>query len=249
MTFKAVFETLPLVELPEYKGLRGEGRGGDGRRTRTWTRRSTGCARRPPATTPSRAAPPGRATSSCSTSPGAPEDGGKGRPRRERAHRGRARTGNHEDLNAGPRGHVRRGDEGHRRSPTPRTTAPASLAGKTVAYTVTLKGVKNKVVPAADDEFAKDLGEFGSLAELARQDPRAAPGRRASAGSTARSRSALVEALVAARSLRGAGGPRRAPHDRRAPRTRPAAWPCRASTPPRSGWTGSSTARRSARSR
>ena len=35
-----------------------------------------------------------------------------------------------------------------------------------MAYNVTLKGVKTKVVPAADDEFAKDLGEFGSLAEL-----------------------------------------------------------------------------------
>jgi trigger factor len=41
-----------------------------------------------------------------------------------------------------------------------------NLRGKTVAYNVTLKGVKTKVVPAADDEFAKDLGEFGSLAEL-----------------------------------------------------------------------------------
>ena len=41
-----------------------------------------------------------------------------------------------------------------------------SLRGKTVAYNVTVKGVKTKVVPAADDEFAKDLGEFGSLAEL-----------------------------------------------------------------------------------
>ncbi len=41
-----------------------------------------------------------------------------------------------------------------------------SLRGKTVAYKVALKGIKTKVVPAADDEFAKDLGEFGSLAEL-----------------------------------------------------------------------------------
>ncbi len=31
---------------------------------------------------------------------------------------------------------------------------------------MTLKAVKDKVVPAADDEFAKDLGEFGSLREL-----------------------------------------------------------------------------------
>ncbi len=29
-----------------------------------------------------------------------------------------------------------------------------------------LKGIKRKVLPALDDEFAKDLGEFGSLEEL-----------------------------------------------------------------------------------
>ena len=37
------------------------------------------------------------------------------------------------------------------------------LAGTTVDYAVTLKGIKTKVVPALDDEFAKDLGEFDSL--------------------------------------------------------------------------------------
>jgi trigger factor len=37
------------------------------------------------------------------------------------------------------------------------------LAGTTVNYAVTLKGIKTKVVPALDDEFAKDLGEFDSL--------------------------------------------------------------------------------------
>jgi trigger factor len=40
------------------------------------------------------------------------------------------------------------------------------LAGTTVHYTVTLKGIKTRVVPALDDEFAKDLGEFDSLAAL-----------------------------------------------------------------------------------
>jgi trigger factor len=40
------------------------------------------------------------------------------------------------------------------------------VAGKTVAYTVTVKAIKAKVVPAADDEFAKDLGEWDSLAAL-----------------------------------------------------------------------------------
>jgi len=40
------------------------------------------------------------------------------------------------------------------------------LAGTTVHYTVTLKGIKKRVVPALDDEFAKDLGEFGDLEAL-----------------------------------------------------------------------------------
>src|SRR5687767_3954865 len=40
------------------------------------------------------------------------------------------------------------------------------LAGSKVDYTVTLKEIKKRVVPALDDEFAKDLGEFDSLDAL-----------------------------------------------------------------------------------
>jgi len=40
------------------------------------------------------------------------------------------------------------------------------LAGGTVDYTVTVKEIKKRVVPALDDEFAKDLGEFDSLDAL-----------------------------------------------------------------------------------
>jgi trigger factor len=40
------------------------------------------------------------------------------------------------------------------------------LAGSKVDYTVTLKEIKQRVVPALDDEMAKDLGEFDSLAAL-----------------------------------------------------------------------------------
>jgi trigger factor len=42
----------------------------------------------------------------------------------------------------------------------------AELAGTDMTYTVTVHGIKKRVLPALDDEFAKDLGEFGSLAEL-----------------------------------------------------------------------------------
>jgi trigger factor len=41
-----------------------------------------------------------------------------------------------------------------------------SLAGREVNYKVKLKGIKEKVIPELDDEFAKDLGKYGSLEEL-----------------------------------------------------------------------------------
>jgi trigger factor len=40
------------------------------------------------------------------------------------------------------------------------------LAGTAVNYTVTVKGLKRRVVPDLDDEFARDLGEFDTLAAL-----------------------------------------------------------------------------------
>jgi trigger factor len=40
------------------------------------------------------------------------------------------------------------------------------LAGTQVSYTVSVKGVKRRVVPELDDEFAKDMGEFDSLQAL-----------------------------------------------------------------------------------
>lgn len=48
----------------------------------------------------------------------------------------------------------------------PENHAIAELAGGTVAYTVTLKEVKQRLVPALDDELAKDLGDFDSLDAL-----------------------------------------------------------------------------------
>ena len=40
------------------------------------------------------------------------------------------------------------------------------MAGTAVNYTVTIKGLKRRVVPELDDEFARDLGEFDTLAAL-----------------------------------------------------------------------------------
>lgn len=44
--------------------------------------------------------------------------------------------------------------------------AEKGLAGQTGKHTVTLKELKQKVLPDLDDEFAKDLGDFTSLHEL-----------------------------------------------------------------------------------
>ena len=40
------------------------------------------------------------------------------------------------------------------------------LAGKTATFKITLKDVKERVLPAADDEFAKDVGDFDTLGAL-----------------------------------------------------------------------------------
>jgi len=44
--------------------------------------------------------------------------------------------------------------------------AITELAGKTVNYDVTVKAVRKRIVPALDDEFAKDVGDFASLDAL-----------------------------------------------------------------------------------
>jgi trigger factor len=48
----------------------------------------------------------------------------------------------------------------------PEDYAIAELAGTAVEYSISVKGLKEKVLPALDDEFAKDLGDFGSLEQL-----------------------------------------------------------------------------------
>jgi trigger factor len=42
----------------------------------------------------------------------------------------------------------------------------AKLAGKTVSYDVTVKGIKKRIVPELTDDFAREMGNYESLAEL-----------------------------------------------------------------------------------
>lgn len=44
--------------------------------------------------------------------------------------------------------------------------ANTDLAGTSVAYSVTIKGVKRRAIPELDDEFARDVGDFENLSAL-----------------------------------------------------------------------------------
>jgi len=48
----------------------------------------------------------------------------------------------------------------------PKEFSDERLAGKTLTYTVTVKAIKQKHLPAADDAFAREVGEFETLAAL-----------------------------------------------------------------------------------
>ena len=50
--------------------------------------------------------------------------------------------------------------------PYPASHPDPRVAGKTVVFTLTVKSVKEKKLPALDDEFAKDCGPFNSLQEI-----------------------------------------------------------------------------------
>jgi len=193
MSFKAVFETLPLVELPDWKGLRVSARGPkvtDEDVLKEIDRLREEAARYDPVSEERET----RASDFVLLDlVWKPEGGGKG-GRDENALIEIGNAGNHKDMNAGLEG-MRLGETRDIVVAWGEEAAP-QIAGKTVHYNVTLKGIKKKVVPERDDEFAKDLGEFDSLAALSdkvRQQLQAAEERR----SDREVKGALVEALVA----------------------------------------------------
>ncbi len=56
------------------------------------------------------------------------------------------------------------------------------LAGKRVAYDLEVKGIKKKIEPELNDEFAKELGPYESLAEFTQTTARTPDERKAAAG-------------------------------------------------------------------
>ena len=78
----------------------------------------------------------------------------------------------------------------------PSEFAQKRLAGKTVAYDVEVKGIRKKVQPALDDQFAKELGDYQSLDDFKQKlRQHLASDKRNRATADARNR--LVDALVA----------------------------------------------------
>jgi trigger factor len=193
MTFKAVFETLPLIELPDWRGLRVTAKGpsvAEEDVDKELDRLREEAARYDPVEEARETAAGDYVLLDLAWKP---LDGGKG-GRDENALIEIGNSGNHPDMNKGLEG-LRQGETREIDVAWGEDAAPA-IAGKTVRYTVTLKGIKKKVVPAADDEFAKDLGELDSLGAL-REKIR----RQLEIGEERRSeravKGALVEALVA----------------------------------------------------
>jgi trigger factor len=162
MTFRAVFETLPIVELPDYRGLSVKARtaevtdeqvDADVERLREEAARYDPVEPRP-AETGDFAVLDVKFTTA------------EGKPRHDEnvlVEVGAA--DNHKELNAALVG-MSPGETKQVRVVMEEAQQSPPKAERAVDYTVTLKDIKKKVVPSADDEFAKDLGEFGSLPEL-----------------------------------------------------------------------------------
>lgn len=171
LTFRAVFETLPIMELPDFRGLEVRARRGavsEAEVEAEIERQRENAARYEPV----EGRPTGKGDHVVVDLAWRPLDGGKG-GRNEDAFLEVGAEGNHPDLNATLLG-LSVGDnrevevaypaESHEHEPGHEHDHEPGPPRR-VHYTLTLKAVKSKVLPALDDEFAKDL-EHGSLAEL-----------------------------------------------------------------------------------
>jgi len=191
LTFKAVFETLPLVELPEWKGLAAKAPEiavAEEDVDRELARLREEAARYDPVE-PRPAAEGDFAVLDVDFTTA------EGKPRHDEnvlVEVGAA--DNQKELNEALVGMAPGETRVAHVVVEPAQQAPPK-AERAVDYKVTLKDIKKKVVPALDDEFAKDLGEWDSLAALrdtVRQRLRAAAERKADRDV----KNALVLALV-----------------------------------------------------
>jgi trigger factor len=163
LTFRAVFETLPLIELPQYKGLSvkarqaevtGEQVDAEITRLREHAARYEPIEGRPSQTGDFVVLDISWAGSG-SAKPGRDDD----------AMLEVGSDDNHPELNARLVG-VSAGDQREVTIDYAPDYPSPTLAGQKVEYKFTVKAVKEKKIPAADDEFAKDLGDWDTLAAL-----------------------------------------------------------------------------------
>jgi len=191
LTFKAVFETLPLVELPDYKGLsvkapRPQVEEQDVERELARLREEA--ARYDPVE-------PRPAVAGDFVVLDVQFTTVEGKPRHDEnvlVEVGAA--DNHKELNEALVGMAPGENRVAQVVVEPAQQSPPK-AERTVDYKLTLKDIKKKVLPALDDEFAKDLGEWDSLAAL-RDTIRRRLGDAAERQADRQVKNALVESLV-----------------------------------------------------
>jgi trigger factor len=191
LTFRAVFETLPLVELPEYKGLPVKSRKAEVEEAdveRELARLREGAARFDPVE--------GRPAQ---TGDYAVIDVTRRAPGEKPQHDENVivevgAAENHEDFNAALAG-MSPGETKDAHLVYAADHPTKALAGQARDYTITMKAVKTRVLPALDDEFAKDLGEWDSLAAL-RDTVRRRLQEAAQRTADREVKNALVESLV-----------------------------------------------------
>ena len=188
MTFRAVFETLPLVELPEYRGIAVKSRTAevtDAQVEEEITRLREDAARYDPVEPrPAETGDfvvldvkwmpteqPATAASEAGFTPAkraGVQGGAAQRPLARHDENVLVEIGaadNHKELNAALVG-MTPGETRIVHVVMEEAQQSPPKAERAVDYTVVLKDIKKEVVPPADDEFAKDLGDFGSLGEL-----------------------------------------------------------------------------------
>jgi trigger factor len=193
LTFRAVFETLPIVELPDWRGLRAsskEPRVSDEDVDKEIETLRENAAQYEPVE--------GRAIEHgdfvVADLSWRPAGGGKTR-RNENALFEVGSAELHKDLSAALLGASPGETKQARVTYEPAEGEPPRPA-EPIDYEIAIKAIKKKVVPAADDDFAKDLGEFESLQELRADVQRKL--RAAAERKTDRDvKGALIEALVA----------------------------------------------------
>ena len=191
LTFRAVFETLPLVELPEYKGLAAKARKAKVEEAdvdRELQRLREEAARYDPVDPRPAAAGDFAVLDVRFTTV-------EGKPRHDQnvlVEVGSA--DNHKELNEALEGMSPGETRVARVVSEPAQQSPPK-AERAVDYTVTLKDLKKKVLPALDDEFAKDLGEWDSLSAL-RDTVRGRLQEAAQRAADRAVKNALVESLV-----------------------------------------------------